>query len=120
MTYDPYAGGGDLLKASVDVLGFKETKGLDIDSTLKWEINDSLVKIPHIDNAIIITNPPYIAKQWASRKKIDLSKYFNSSIYDDVYLIALDKMLEAQKQVVAIIPESFINYLINKKIKLIR
>jgi hypothetical protein len=118
MAYDPYAGGGDLLKASVDVLGFKETKGLDIDSTLKWEINDSLVKIPHIDNAIIITNPPYIAKQSASRKKIDLSKYFNSSLYDDVYLIALDKMLEAQKQVVAIIPESFINSSYKQKNKI--
>lgn len=109
IAYDPYAGGGDLLKTSKEKLGFKQIKGLDIDDSLEWDINDSLVNIPSIDNAIIITNPPYIAKQSAARKKIDLSKYFNYSVYDDVYLIALDKMLQAQKFVVAIIPESFIN-----------
>lgn len=108
VAYDPFAGAGDLLKVAQD-LGFKNRIGLDIDGTLNWEINDSLLNIPHIENAIIITNPPYLAKQSASRKKIDLSQYFNNSIYDDVYLIALDKMLKAQKNVVAIIPESFIN-----------
>ena len=109
VAYDPFAGGGDLLKAATDILGFKEVRGLDIDDSLSWDKNDSLLNIPHVDNAIIITNPPYIAKQSASRKKIDLSMYFSTSTYDDVYLIALDKMLEAQKYVVAIIPESFIN-----------
>ncbi len=107
--YDPFAGGGDLLSVAQDILNFKNTKGLDIDTELNWDINDSLLNIPTIENAIIITNPPYIAKQSASRKKIDLSKYFSTSPYDDVYLIALDKMLKAQKYVVAIIPESFIN-----------
>ena len=29
--------------------------------------------------------------------------------HDDIYMIALDKMIEAQKYIVAIIPESFIN-----------
>lgn len=109
IAYDPYAGAGDLLNVAKSKLGFKTVKGLDIDSTLSWEINDSLLNIPHVDDAIIITNPPYIAKQSASRKKIDLNKYFVNSIYDDVYLVALHKMLLAQKNVVAIIPESFIN-----------
>lgn len=118
IAYDPFAGGGDLLNASTSILGFKKTKGLDIDSTLQWGINDSLDNIPHLENAIIITNPPYIAKQSASRKKIDLSKYFSISFYDDIYLIALDKMLAAQKNVVAIIPESFINSAFKQKSKL--
>ena len=109
IAYDPFAGGGDLLLAAKEVLGFKETIGLDIDESLKWKTNDSLINIPHIENSIIITNPPYIAKQSASRKKIDLSKYFLLTQYDDVYLLALDKMLEAQNKVVAIIPESFLN-----------
>lgn len=108
IAYDPFAGVGDLLSASLQ-LGFKKTIGLDIDDKLAWNINDSLKKIPHYDNAIIITNPPYIAKQSASRKNLDLSTYFNESNYDDVYLIALDKMIEAQDYIVAIIPESFIN-----------
>ncbi len=118
IAYDPFAGGGDLLKVAVNQLGFKEVVGLDIDDNLGWGMNDSLLKIPHIDKAIIITNPPYIAKQSASRKKIDLTAYFSTSQYDDVYLIALDNMLHAQKYVVAIIPESFINssYLQKNKI----
>lgn len=105
--YDPFAGGGDLLKA---VHGyFEKFVGLDVDKKLKWRFNDSLLKIPHEKNGIIITNPPYIAKQSATRKNINLSKYFKHTKYDDVYLIALDKMLLAQEFVVAIIPESFIN-----------
>lgn len=109
VAYDPFAGNGDLLNAASNYLSFKKTVGLDIDLNLPWKINDSLTSIPHIDDAIIITNPPYIAKQSSTRKKIDLSLYFSSSKYTDVYLIALDKMLSAQNNVVAIIPESFIN-----------
>lgn len=108
VAYDPFAGAGDLLKA-VSHFGFKEKIGLDIDSSLKWKYNDSLKNIPTIQNAIIITNPPYLAKQSATRKNIDYSQYFNQSKYDDLYLIGLKKMLQAQKYVVAIIPESFLN-----------
>lgn len=108
IAYDPFAGEGHLLEIS-SLYGIKKTIGLDIDSSLTWVINDSLLKIPNIENAIIITNPPYLAKQSATRKKMDLSEYFNESTYDDLYLIALDRMIEAQKYVVAIIPESFIN-----------
>ena len=117
IVYDPFAGNGDLLSV-VKNFGYEKTIGLDIDKKLKWEINDSLVNIPHIDNAIIITNPPYIAKQSATRHRINLKKYYNSTIYDDIYLLALDKMLEAQDYVVAIIPESFINSIYKQKNKL--
>lgn len=48
----------------------------------------------------------------------NLKKYFNESIYDDVYLIALDKMIEAQNYIVAIIPETFINSNFKQKDKL--
>lgn len=111
IAYDPYAGGGDLLKAAKEILSFKTVKGLDIDESLNWEINDSLKSIPHIENAVIITNPPYLSNYSASRKKIydSVAIYFESSNYDDLYLIALEKMLEAQDFVVAIIPETFIN-----------
>ena len=108
IAYDPFAGAGDLLNVA-KTLGFKKTVGLDIDTNLKWKINNSLISIPHIDNAIIITNPPYLAKQSATRKHLDLSQYFDNTSYTDVYLIALEKMLDSQKCVVAIIPESFIN-----------
>lgn len=111
IAYDPFAGAGDLLRAAKEKCGFSEVVGLDIDDKLAWEHNDSLLEIPHLDNAIIITNPPYISNYSAARKGLasELEKYFTTSKYNDVYLIALDKMIEAQKNVVAIIPETFIN-----------
>lgn len=118
VAYDPFAGGGDLLQAAKNDLNFKQVVGFDIDEALPWQYNDSLVEIPHIDNAVIITNPPYLAKQSCSRKKLDCSKYFKNTPYDDLYLLALDKMLQAQKYVVAIIPESFINSRFTQKSRL--
>lgn len=110
IVYDPFAGAGDLLKACGEI-GFTELIGLDIDKTLNWQVNDSLLDIPHIDNAIIITNPPYLSNYSASRKKIyqQVQLYFEQTDYDDLYLLALDKMLDAQEYVVAIVPETFIN-----------
>lgn len=107
IAYDPFAGNGDLLKISQDY-GINETIGLDIDNKLNWKVNDSLKKIPHVDNAIIITNPPYLTKYSASRKHIKISSsYFKN--HTDLYQLAIDKMLKAQDFVVAIIPETYIN-----------
>lgn len=108
IVYDPFAGGGDLFRA-VASLGLVKGVGLDIDSNLPWQKNDSLIDIPFVPEAIIVTNPPYLAKQSATRKKIDMNRYFEVSPYDDLYLIALDKMIQKQKYVVAIVPESFLN-----------
>ena len=73
-----------------------------------------------MDDAIIITNPPYLSNYSARRKRINesLEKYFKKTDYDDVYLIALDRMIEAQENVVAIIPETFINSSYRQKSKL--
>lgn len=109
IAYDPFAGAGDLLNVCSSY-GINETKGLDIDPSLNWELNDSLNKIPHLDNAIIITNPPYLTKYSASRKNINTNKmreYFEK--HTDLYQLAIDKMLEAQDFVVAIVPETYIN-----------
>ena len=66
VAYDPFAGNGDLLKVAEKLkLGIK---GLDIDSTLGWDYNDSLISIPRVENGIIITNPPYISNYSAARK----------------------------------------------------
>lgn len=107
IAYDPYAGNGDLLRISSEY-GISKTKGLDIDDNLKWEINDSLKNIPHVDNAIIITNPPYLTNYSASRKHIIINpSYFKE--HTDLYQLAIDKMLESQDHVVAIVPETYIN-----------
>ena len=110
--YDPFAGSGCLLQTIADNIGgFSHYAGLDIDPALAWERNDSLVNIPSRPNAIIVTNPPYLSSYSAARKKLDKSTlaYFDSTEYDDLYLLALDKMIAAQDWVVAIIPETFVN-----------
>jgi len=111
IAFDPFSGGGDLLETAKDI-GFKEIKGFDIDSTLNWEINDSLLFIPKINNSIIITNPPYLTNYSAKRKGIysHVEKYFNNCNYDDIYQLALEKCFENNDFGVAIIPETFINY----------
>lgn len=110
VAYDPFAGNGDMLQVARDI-GITETVGLDIDAELGWKTNDSLIKIPKIEKAIIITNPPYLSNYSAKRHKIldDVQKYFGLTQYDDLYLLALKNMLDAQDYVVAIIPETFLN-----------
>ncbi|MEM4097867.1 MAG: hypothetical protein QXS81_04185 [Candidatus Micrarchaeaceae archaeon] len=110
VAYDPFAGNGDLLRVASE-LGFKKTIGLDIDRNLGWKYNNSLIKIPHIKDAIIITNPPYLTNYSAKRKHIwkDVEDMFRLTNYNDLYLLALENMLKAQDFVVAIVPETFIN-----------
>lgn len=107
---DPYAGGGDLLQVAKK-LGFRETIGFDIDKSLPWEINDSLISIPKIKNSLIITNPPYLTNYSAKRKKIfnNVKKYFESCAYDDLYQLAIEKSMASSDFGVMIIPETFIN-----------
>ncbi len=110
IAYDPFAGGGDLLKVAKEI-GFEKIKAFDIDENLNWEQNDSLLNIPRIEDSIIITNPPYLTNYSAKRNKIysTVEKYFNFCNYDDIYKLAIEKCLENNDCGVAIIPETFIN-----------
>lgn len=110
VAYDPFAGSGDLLSVLRE-LGFSITKGLDIDGDLGWDLNDSLEGIPNIENAIVVTNPPYLSNYSAKRRHLydKVKKYFEATHYDDLYLIALHQMLRSQDYVVAIVPETFVN-----------
>lgn len=110
IAFDPFAGAGDLLKVAENI-GFEKIKGFDIDNSLEWEKNDSLLNIPKIDNSVIITNPPYLTNYSAKRKKIyeNVKEYFASCNYDDLYQLAIDKCMENNSFGVIIIPETFIN-----------
>jgi len=109
IAFDPFAGGGDLLNMTKKI-GFKKTKGFDIDKSLNWEQNDSLLNIPKIENSITITNPPYLSNYSAKRKGIyeNVKKYFDICNYDDIYQLAIEKCL-ANDFGIMIIPETFIN-----------
>jgi len=104
---DPFAGNGDLLNVAKE-LGFNNLIGFDIDSKLGWELNDSLISIPKINGAIVITNPPYLAKNSAKRNNSFSYKYFENNNYEDLYQLAIEKVLEQYDGAVFIIPETFI------------
>lgn len=119
--YDPFAGEGHIFDAIKTKLDNQfQFIGLDIDNGLKWEINDSLINIPKIDNSILITNPPYLAKNSAKRKDNNY-KYFNNNKFQDLYQIALNNCLNISDYVIAIIPESYLNQnLFTKRLKIIQ
>jgi hypothetical protein len=75
-----------------------------------WPTNDSLVAIPNPKNAVIVTNPPYLANHSAKRKGISslVEKYFERSSQKNLYMIALENALSSADYVVAIIPETFL------------
>lgn len=103
---DPFAGEGNLLEISASVFGLR-TRGLDI-SAEGWEQNDSLRRIPSRRGEMIITNPPYLARNSARRKGLwdEVGEYLEERGRDDLYQVALDRCLEAAEVVVAIIPET--------------
>jgi len=109
IAFDPFAGGGDLLSVAKKI-GFKKIKGFDVDKSLNWENNDSLLNIPKINDSITITNPPYLTNYSAKRKGIyeNVKKYFDICNYDDIYQLAIEKCLINDCGVM-IIPETFIN-----------
>ncbi len=110
IAFDPFAGGGDLLKVAKKI-GFSKTLGFDIDRALGWKVNDGLKKINKIEKSIIITNPPYLTNYSAKRKKIykRVSQYFEACGYDDIYQLAIEKCMENNDYGLMIIPETFIN-----------
>ena len=104
---DPFAGDGNIFKTLMKI-GMNDFRGMDIDDSLMWKANDGLISIPKTDR-MIITNPPYLAKNSANRKSLDSYKYFADNNCSDLYQIALIKMLESHNDIIAIVPETFIN-----------
>ncbi|MEY4436730.1 MAG: hypothetical protein RL100_194 [Actinomycetota bacterium] len=105
---DPFAGDGHLLELVGNQFQVA-TFGLDIAGD-KWPRNDSLVAIPNANDAVIVTNPPYLANHSAKRKGVSelVAAYFDGSEYDNLYKLALDRCLASADYVVAIIPETFL------------
>lgn len=104
---DPFAGGGDLLRTCKEELSIIDLHGYDIDKSLGWEINDSLLSIPKTDR-LIVTNPPYLHKSRACERGLDSYKYFKENNYTDLYQIAIKRILDSHDYAVAIVPESFL------------
>lgn len=67
------------------------------------EERDTIDDFP-CNNRVCITNPPYLSKVSASRRKIEYSYYD----YNDLYMTCLEKMLLCCDYIAAIIPETFL------------
>ncbi len=117
---DPFAGAGDLfiwIKQKISNQTKFDFVGYDIDKKLGWKINDSLKKIPIIKNSFIVTNPPYLSKNSCTRNGFvgTYEKYFKNSEHSDLYLIALERMIDTGLPGIAIVPETIINSKFSKK-----
>lgn len=108
---DPFAGDGDLLKKIKSEYSVVKVLGYDIDSIIcerhNWNLNDNIINPIFHKNAIFITNPPYLFKGTAKRKKIYDQKQFNN--FSDLYLSSIDSILKFNDFLIAIIPETFLN-----------
>ncbi len=107
---DPFAGRGDLLAHAAAELGACPQVGYDLDPKSDAIENDSLLDIPSHPQSVILTNPPYLARHSAKRKRVwnEVARYFKGS-HTDLYQVALDRCLASCPNVVAIIPETFLN-----------
>lgn len=102
---EPFAGANNLVRMVNEIYGEREWASFDIKPSDKSVIKkDTLEEMPEGFDAII-TNPPYLARNSATRSGIRFSA---ENHYDDLYKFCLDKMLVKYDFVAAIIPESFI------------
>lgn len=105
LVLEPFAGANNLIK-------MLQEEGYNFDF-VAYDINPGSFEVKKKDTIqnfpqgyrLIITNPPYLAKNSACRKKIP----FPTTEYDDLYKLCLEIMLKNCDYVGAIIPASFIN-----------
>jgi len=103
---DPFAGAGDLLFA-VNDLSWENVYGYDIDPELGWPVNDGLEGVPHHEDTMVVTNPPYLAKNSAKRNNFSGYEYFKDNDYEDLYQLAIHRVLAVYDKAVFIIPETY-------------
>lgn len=114
---DPFAGDGHLLDLINEKFGYA-TIGYDLYKH-DWQQNDSLIEIPN--SQFIITNPPWLSKSSASKKKIinNVIHYFNTNKdCSDLYQIAIKLMIMKKIPFICLVPESILAMKWNWKYKL--
>ena len=103
---EPFAGGNNLINhlVDLDMVTIDNCDSFDIEpGSDNVQQRDTLDDFP-VGYHTCITNPPWLAKNSATRRGLP----FPECQYDDIYKLALEKCLINCKHVAAIIPESFI------------
>lgn len=104
---EPFAGTCNIPKLVSSVKDNIQWLCYDIEPTkncgYKVVRRDTLLRFP-TGYKVCITNPPYLAKNSATRRKLK----YPATEYDDIYKFALDIMLKNCDYVAAIVPDSYI------------
>jgi hypothetical protein len=101
---EPFAGENSLIKFLINNNLCNRYASFDIEpKAIDVHLRDSLKDFP-IGFDTCVTNPPWLAKNSATKMQVP----FYAGEYDDLYKYSLSKCLENCKNVIAIIPESFI------------
>lgn len=110
---EPFAGSNNIINM-IEIINLRQPKGWTsydieppvINNSPDYKVNqrDTIKEFP-TGYKIGITNPPYLAKNSATRRGLD----FPDTEYDDLYKESLYQMLKNLEYVAAIIPESFLN-----------
>lgn len=101
---EPFAGANNIIALLQELDYASDFKSFDIAPNADYvDYRDSLKTFPQ-GYEVCITNPPWLAKNSATRRGL----FFPNPDYDDVYKFALSKCLQNCRYVAAIIPESFI------------
>ncbi|MCL2844070.1 MAG: hypothetical protein FWE23_01255 [Chitinivibrionia bacterium] len=102
---EPFAGANNLIKMLKKMNVCKNFASFDIEPKNEAVIfRNTLLDFPKGYN-VCITNPPYLAKNSATRRNLS----YPNTEYDDLYKYSLSKCLENSENVGAIIPASFLN-----------
>jgi hypothetical protein len=101
---EPFAGSNNIITLLQNLNYAKYFKSYDVVSNNYNVIHRDCLKDFPKGHRLCVTNPPWLAKNSATRRKL----FFPDTWYDDVYKFALSKCLENCDYVAAIIPESFI------------
>lgn len=112
---DPFAGNGDLIKWAKENQA-KSIIGYDIDS--KYVDNKDILRNDSILNPskykFVITNPPYLYVNKANKEVKE--RYFKHNNFDDLYLIAINSILESEEGIL-IVPINFLSAQNSKEIR---
>ena len=119
---DPFAGDGHLLRAVAE-LGIT-TAGHDLDISIckrnGWGApNDSIRNVVLHEDAFVLTNPPYLAKNSAKRLGSNMVEYFEDGavliadsdrygILNDLFKLAIERTIAHYDDSVWIVPESVV------------
>jgi hypothetical protein len=102
---EPFAGSNNLITILQKMDLVKDFASFDVSPQNENVLSrDTLKDFPKGYN-VCITNPPYLARNSAKRRKLP----YPETQYDDLYKFAIEKALHNCKNVGAIIPASFLN-----------